>query len=72
MKEKYYAGDRRLDPVMCYELCPGCSDPTSLDFAVELLERGNIRWQMTSGQNGRGVTVYVLYRDMEGLVLRKK
>lgn len=71
MIEKFYAGDRKLRPCLCYELCPGHTDH-DFRFATKLLERGNIRWVVWSRENGQKRIKYVLYRDRKGLVLRTK
>lgn len=71
MIEKYFAGNRDLDPRCCYKLCPGDTDP-DFDFATDLLDRDNIRWQETSRENGQKRLKFVLYREWKGLVLRTK
>lgn len=71
MIEKYYAGDPRLEPRLCYELCLGDTDQDYC-FATELLDRNSIRWTIWSRENGSRRIKYVLYRDRKGLVLRTK
>lgn len=70
MIEKYYTGDRKLRPHLCYELCPEDPDP-NFDFATKDLDRDNIRWAVWSRENETKRTKYVLYRDRKGLVLKK-
>lgn len=71
MIEKYYAGDRKLRPCLCYELCPADTD-SDFRFATILLDQDSIRWAIWSRENGNKRIRFMLYRDRKGLVLRTK
>jgi len=71
MIEKYYAGDQKLQPHLCYKLCPVTTDH-DFSFATGLLDRDSIRWAVWSRENGNRRIRFVLYRDRKGLVWRTK
>lgn len=71
MIEKYYAGDRSLRPFshLCYRLRESGTD--DFELATGTLDQDGIRWTIWNGENGKGKTLFVLYRDRKGLVLKK-
>lgn len=70
MIEKYYAGDEKLKPCLCYRLRD--SDTDDFDSAIKDLQRGNIRWAVWSWENGQKRMKFVLYRDRKGLTLKER